>query len=201
MANKPIALLSVYDKAGIEEFAKNLVELGWDLYASGGTAKAVSDAGIEVKDVSELIGGTSILGHRVVTLSREISAGLLADKDSANDLEEMQKLRLPIIDLVCVDLYPLEDAIAKPGATKQDVITQTDIGGPTMLRSAAKGHRIVVSNAKQRQEVIDWLKIDRPNETEFLDKLAAAAEYEVARYVLASAKYLSGNDIDRKSVV
>ena len=195
MANKPIALLSVYDKAGIEEFAKNLVELGWDLYASGGTAKAVSDAGIEVKDVSELIGGTSILGHRVVTLSREISAGLLADKDSANDLEEMQKLRLPIIDLVCVDLYPLEDAIAKPGATKQDVITQTDIGGPTMLRSAAKGHRIVVSNAKQRQEVIDWLKIDRPNETEFLDKLAAAAEYEVARYVLASAKYLSGNDI------
>lgn len=195
MPKKPIALLSVYDKTGIEEFAKSLIELGWELYASGGTAKAIEDAGLEVKDVSELIGGTAILGHRVVTLSREISAGLLADKDSSNDIEEMQKLRLPIIDLVCVDLYPLEEAIAKPDATKKDVITQTDIGGPTMLRSATKGHRIVVSSASQRQEVIDWLKNDRPNESEFLDKLAAAAEYEAARYILASAKYLGGNEL------
>lgn len=190
-----IALLSVYDKNGIEDFARALIDLGWQIYASGGTAKALSEAGIEAKDVADLIGGSAILGHRVVTLSREISAGLLADKDSANDLEEMQKLRLPIIDLVCVDLYPLEEAIAKPDTTKQDVITQTDVGGPTMLRSAAKGRRIVVSNKAQRQEVIDWLKADKPNEEEFLDKLAAAAEYEAARYALASAKYLGGNNV------
>lgn len=192
---KPIALLSVYNKTGIDVFAKQLAELGWDIYASGGTAKALTDASIEVKDVADLIGGTAILGHRVVTLSREISAGLLADKDSSNDLEEMNKLRIPIIDLVCVDLYPLEEAIAKPDATKQDVIQQTDIGGPTMLRSAAKGRRIVVSNIDQRQEVIDWLKSDMPNKEEFIDKLAASAEYEAARYILASAKYLNGTEI------
>jgi phosphoribosylaminoimidazolecarboxamide formyltransferase/IMP cyclohydrolase len=146
-----VALLSVYDKTGIEDFAKGLVELDWHIYASGGTAKAIADAGIAVTDVTELVGGEAILGHRVVTLSREISAGLLADKTSDTDKAELQALNLPMIDLVCVDMYPLEEAIAKSNATKNDVITQTDIGGPTMLRAAAKGHRIVLSIAEQRQ--------------------------------------------------
>lgn len=184
-----IALLSVYDKTGIEEFAIGLVELGWQIYASGGTAKAIEGAGIAVKDVSELIGGQAILGHRVVTLSREISAGLLADKASPEDLAEMAGLQLPIIDLVCVDMYPLEKAINNPTSTKQDIIRQTDIGGPTMLRSAAKGRRIVLSHPEQRLSVLEWLKAGKPKESEFLDDLCARAEYEVARYVLNSAKY------------
>lgn len=190
-----VALLSVYDKTGIVDFARGLVDLDWQIYASGGTAKAIADAGITVKDVSELVGGDAILGHRVVTLSREISAGLLADKDSSDDLAEMKKLGLPVIDLVCVDMYPLEEAITKPGSSKQDVIQQTDIGGPTMLRSAAKGRRIVLSHASQRTEVLDWLKSDKPDETGFLESLAARAEYEVARYVMVSAKYLGGMEI------
>jgi phosphoribosylaminoimidazolecarboxamide formyltransferase/IMP cyclohydrolase len=190
-----IALLSVYDKTGIEDFARGLSDMGWQLYASGGTAKAIAAAGIAVGDVADLVGGEAILGHRVVTLSREISAGLLADKSNQQDIAEMEKLGLPVIDLVCVDLYPLEEAIAKPGSTKQDVILQTDIGGPTMLRSAAKGRRIVLSHAEQRQPVLDWLKADRPDEDAFLDDLAARAEYEVARYVLTSAKYLNGTAI------
>jgi phosphoribosylaminoimidazolecarboxamide formyltransferase/IMP cyclohydrolase len=190
----PIALLSVYDKTGIVEFAQGLVDLGWQLYASGGTAKAIQDAAIEVKDVSGLVGGTAILGHRVVTLSREISAGLLADKSSKQDLDELAKLNLPIIDLVCVDMYPIEEAILKSD-DKAEVIKQTDIGGPTMLRSAAKGRRIVLSHSEQRQPVLDWLKADKPDQDTFLDKLAARAEYEVARYVLASAKYLNGTEI------
>ncbi len=187
----PIALLSVYEKAGIEDFAKGLADLGWQLYASGGTAKALATAGLKVTDVSELVGGQAILGHRVVTLSREISAGLLADKDSATDIAEMEKLGLPLIDLVCVDMYPLEKAIA----ANEDIIEKTDIGGPTMLRSAAKGRRIVLSHAEQRQPVLEWLQANKPDEAGFVDKLAARAEYEVARYVLASAKYLNGTDV------
>lgn len=186
-----VALLSVYDKTGIVEFAQGLVDLGWQVYASGGTAKAIADAGIAATDVSELVGGGAILGHRVVTLSREISAGLLADKDSDEDVAEMSKLGLSIIDLVCVDMYPLEEAIA----AEQDVIKQTDIGGPTMLRSAAKGRRVVLSHASQRQPVLEWLKAGKPDTGAFLDELAARAEYEVARYVSVSAKYLGGADV------
>jgi phosphoribosylaminoimidazolecarboxamide formyltransferase / IMP cyclohydrolase len=190
-----IALLSVYDKSGITDFAQGLSDLGWQLYASGGTAKAIATAGLAVTDVSELVGGQAILGHRVVTLSREISAGLLADKNSSDDLQEMTELGLPIIDLVCVDMYPLEAAIAQPDASAQSVIEQTDIGGPTMLRSAAKGRRIVLSHADQRQPVLEWLQAGKPDEIAFIDKLAARAEYEVARYVLTSAKYLGGTDV------
>jgi phosphoribosylaminoimidazolecarboxamide formyltransferase/IMP cyclohydrolase len=190
-----VALISVYDKSGIEEFARGLADLGWKIYASGGTAKAIEAAGIPVSDVSELVGGGAILGHRVVTLSREISAGLLANKSSAEDLAEMAELKLPIIDLVCIDMYPLEEVIAKPGATEQDVIEQTDMGGPTSLRAAAKGRRIVLSHAEQRQPVLEWLKAGKPGEAKFVHDLAARAEYEVARYVLASAKYLNGTGV------
>lgn len=189
-----VALLSVYDKSGIEEFARGLAELGWQLYASGGTAKAIAGAGLDVKDVADLVGGEAILGHRVVTLSREISAGLLADKSSSDDLAEMKKLGLPIIDLVCVDMYPLEEAIAG-AASEKEVIEKTDIGGPTMLRAAAKGRRIVLSHAGQRSEVLEWLKAGRPDEEKFLEQLAARAEYEVARYTLALAKHLGGTEI------
>ncbi|HEX4774393.1 MAG TPA: hypothetical protein VH234_02665 [Candidatus Saccharimonadales bacterium] len=191
----PIALLSVYDKTGIVEFAQGLADLGWQVYASGGTAKVISEAGLAVKDVTELVGGGAILGHRVVTLSREVAAGLLADKSSPTDLAEMAKLGLPLIDLVCVDMYPLEEAINKPGAALDDVIAQTDIGGPTMLRAAAKGRRIVVSHVSQRPKVLDWLKAGQPDEAEALEELAARAEYEVARYVLASAQYLNGGNM------
>jgi phosphoribosylaminoimidazolecarboxamide formyltransferase/IMP cyclohydrolase len=190
-----VAMLSVYDKTGVVEFAQGLAELGWQLYASGGTAKVITAAGLEVTDIAELVGGGAILGHRVVTLSREISAGLLADKSSVEDLAEMAKLQLPVIDLVCVDMYPLETVIAKTGATEADVIEQTDMGGPTMLRLAAKGRRIVLSHAEQRVSVLKWLQAGKPDETKFVHDLAARAEYEVARYVLASAKYLGGTNV------
>ena len=143
------ALISVFDKTGIEEFAKELVSLGWNIYSSGGTAKALSSAGIPVTDVGTLV-GEPILGHRVVTLSREIHAGLLARADVPEDLEELDKLGVPLFDLVCVDLYPLAAEIAKRDATPESVIEKTDIGGPTMLRSAAKSRRIVISQAQQR---------------------------------------------------
>ncbi len=192
MAN---ALLSVYDKTGIEEFAKGLVELGWTVYASGGTAQKIKAAMVPVTDVAELVGGSAILGHRVVTLSRELYAGILADTNSADDMAEMKKLGLPLIDLVCVDMYPLEATIAKSDATVKDVVTQTDIGGPTMLRAAAKARRIVLSAAEQRQPVLEWLQAGKSDEAAFLEALAARSEYEVTRYTLALAKYLNGSNV------
>ena len=195
MSTAGVALLSVYDKTDIEAFAAGLVELGWQVYASGGTAQAIAEAGIAITDASELVGGKAILGHRVVTLSREISAGLLADMGSEEDQAELKALGIPIIDLVCVDMYPLEQAIAKTGVTKREVINQTDIGGPTMLRSAAKGRRIVLSIAEQRSSVLEWLKAEKPNEPEFLDDLAARAEYEAARYIFNSASYLNNEAV------
>ncbi len=184
------ALISVYNKDGIEDFAKNLVELGWTLWASGGTATKLTKAKIPVNDVAELVGGKAILGHRVVTLSREIYAGLLAT-DSPSDTKELKTLGIPRIDLVCVDLYPLQDEIMREGSTVDSVIDQTDIGGPTLLRAAAKGKRIVISLPEQRIRVIEWLKQAKPDETKFLANLAATAEAVVARYALASAHYHS----------
>ena len=189
------ALLSVYDKNGIEAFAKGLVDLGWTVYASGGTAQRIADAGIAVTDVAELVGGKAILGHRVVTLSRELYAGILADTDSEIDMAEMKELGLPLIDLVCVDMYPLEAEIAKPEATTKDIVKQTDIGGPTMLRAAAKSRRIVLSAAEQREPVLVWLQAGKPDEAAFLEDLAARSEYEVTRYTLALTKYLGGTNV------
>lgn len=184
---KRTALISVFHKEGIVDFAKELSKMGWDIIASGGTAKALIEGGVKVKDVAELVGGGAILDHRVVTLSREIHAGLLARYDQ--DSEEMQKLGIPYIDLVCVDLYPLAEAIKKPGATQEEVIEMTDIGGPTMLRSAAKGRRIVIGRPEQRQKVLDWLSAGEPEKEQFITDLVADAEAVVSNYVLTSARY------------
>lgn len=189
------ALLSVFHKDGIEPFARSLVSLGWTLYSSGGTAKVLTAAGIPVIDVATIVGGEAILGHRVVTLSREVHAGLLATVTDA-DIAELEALGIPRIDLVCVDLYPLKEEIARPESDRESVIEQTDIGGPTMLRSAAKGRRIVICDPNDRERVISWLRAGRPDEDVFITALAAKAEYIVADYCLTSAMYHSDGKYD-----
>jgi len=193
---KPNALISVYDKTGIVEFARELVALGWNIISSGGTAKVLREADIEVRDVAELVGGGAILGHRVVTLSREVHAGLLARYNVPEDVTEMEKLGIPYLDLVCVDLYPLEVEIAKPNATRDSVIEKTDIGGPTMLSSAAKGRRIVICDSVDRSRVVSWLELRKPNEADFITELCAKADGMVAGYRLASARCHSQGAID-----
>ncbi|MFA5023789.1 MAG: hypothetical protein WC523_02420 [Patescibacteria group bacterium] len=192
---KKIALISVYHKDGITEFAKNLNSLGFDILASGRTARHLKTAGVPVTDVASLVGGEAILGHRVVTLSREVHAGLLATRTDI-DIAEMEKLGLPYIDLVCVDLYPLQTEIDKPDSTSKTVIEQTDIGGPTLLRSAAKGRRIVVCDPDDRGKVIAWLSNGSPDEAEFVNALAAKAEYIVSEYCLISARYHSQGEYE-----
>jgi len=195
---KKTALISVYNKKGIVDFARQLNELGWQIIASGGTAKFLVEAGLNVRDVASLVGSKTILGHRVVTLSREIHAALLA-RDINEDQQELKRLNIPWIDLVCVDIYPLQAEIDNPDNTVESVIEKTDIGGPTLLRSAAKGRRIVIADSADRQHVINWLKKGQPNKEQGIAKLVAKAEAIVADYCLCSAQYHSKGD--RKGLI
>jgi len=182
------ALISVYNKEGIIDFAQELISLGWQIIASGGTASALQAASIPVQNVAELVGGDPILDHRVVTLSREIHAALLS-RDTKEDNAELKKLNIPKIDLVCVDLYPLEDEINNPNATTETIIQKTDMGGPALLRSAAKGGRITICDPKDRQKTINWLKNNEPEKDKFISKMRAKTGSIVAKYCLSSAKY------------
>ncbi|MCX6723999.1 MAG: hypothetical protein NT155_02355 [Candidatus Staskawiczbacteria bacterium] len=183
------ALFSVWDKTGVVDDAKRLVKLGWKIISSGGTAKVLASAGVPVKDVSELVGGGAILGHRVVTLSREVHAALLADALKHEDLVELVCLAIPFIDLVRCDFYPLRQAIADPNAKVASVVELTDIGGPCMVRSGAKGLRIVVCRKQDMKPVLEELEACGDVCVENRQSLRARAEYEVAKYVAESAMY------------
>ncbi len=194
--NQKWAILSVHDKTGIEDFAQVLVKNGYKIISSAGTADKLRQAEIKVTDVSELVGGDPILGDKVKTLSREVAAGLLVRRDVLHEIEEMKSLGLPIIDLVCVDMYPLEETIKKNPENLEEVLKSTDIGGPTMLREGAKGKKPTIVKPEQMEEFIDWLESDQPNPEEFINRLNAEAEYEVSRYSGMSGKYRSeGNNI------
>ena len=130
----PIALLSVYDKTGIVELADGLHQLGWRVVSSGGTAKAISAAGIPVTDLVELTGVPAILDHRVVTLHPKIHGGLLADPTKESHRADMSEYGIEPIDLVVCNLYPF---------ASDPSIELIDIGGPAMVRAAAKNHQFV----------------------------------------------------------
>ncbi|HEX6940100.1 MAG TPA: bifunctional phosphoribosylaminoimidazolecarboxamide formyltransferase/IMP cyclohydrolase [Longimicrobiales bacterium] len=139
----PRAILSVSDKRGLVEFARGLVELGWEIVSTGGTASRLREAGIEVRGVSEVTGHPEIMDGRVKTLHPAIHAGLLARRDVEADREALERLGYGAIDLVAVNLYPFREAVAA-GASVREAMEQVDIGGPTMLRAAAKNHAWVL---------------------------------------------------------
>ena len=138
----PTAILSVYDKTGIVEFAQGLVSLGWTLLASGGTAKLLRDNKIAVTEVADYTHSPEILGGRVKTLHPAIHGGLLA-RPTESDHQQLLDLGWDFIDLVAVNLYPFEETIAKPNVTYAEVIENIDIGGVTLIRAAAKNHERV----------------------------------------------------------
>lgn len=192
------ALLSAFNKEGVVEAARRLLALGgWQILASGGTAKAITAAGISVRDIASLV-GEPILGHRVVTLSREIHAGLLA-QDNPADRAELERIGAPFIDFLYVDLYPLKETIAQPGVTLEQVLEVTDIGGPCMLRSAAKGRRMVVTDISGLVDIINWIEsgedlILGTDRDEVIAQLCMNAERRVADYVSVSARWLADHD-------
>ena len=138
------ALISVSDKTGVVEFAAGLVELGATILSTGGTAGAVRAAGVPVTEVSAHTGSPEILGGRVKTLHPRIHGGLLGRRGRAEDVRQMQEQGIEPIDVVVVNLYPFESTIAKPDCTFEEAVENIDIGGPSMLRSAAKNHQDVV---------------------------------------------------------
>ena len=139
----PTAILSVYDKTGIVEFAQGLASLGWTLLASGGTASLLRNNGITVTEVADYTKSPEILGGRVKTLHPAIHGGLLARPTDA-DHKELLNLGWDYIDLVAVNLYPFEATIAKPNVAYDEVIENIDIGGVTLIRAAAKNHERVI---------------------------------------------------------
>ena len=157
MARITRALISVSDKTGVVELSKALAAYGVEILSTGGTAKLLRDAGLTVKDVSEFTGFPEMLDGRVKTLHPKVHGGLLGIRSNPEHLAKMQEHGIQPIDLVVVNLYPFEATVAKPGCSLEEAIENIDIGGPTMLRSAAKNNRdvTVLVDAADYQPVLD----------------------------------------------
>ncbi|MEE3231883.1 MAG: bifunctional phosphoribosylaminoimidazolecarboxamide formyltransferase/IMP cyclohydrolase, partial [Candidatus Thermoplasmatota archaeon] len=157
---QPRALLSVWEKSGIEDLGKSLSEMGWELLSTGGTARVLRDAGLEVTDVSEATGHPEVFDGRVKTLHPAVHGGILVRREREDDMATLAELGYGTIDLVCVNLYPFEATAARdPPASDAELIEMIDIGGPTMVRSAAKNHSdvIVLTHPEQYLGVLDSL--------------------------------------------
>jgi phosphoribosylaminoimidazolecarboxamide formyltransferase/IMP cyclohydrolase len=187
----PYALLSVSDKTGIEEFAARLVERGFEILSTGGTAAAIRKAGVEVTSVSEFTGSPEILGGRVKTLHPAVHAGILARTSVESDAEELAEQGYAPIALVAVNLYPFRETVAKPETMLAEALEQIDIGGPTMLRAAAKNHPFVwpVCDPETYDEVIAGIDAVG-DEIDLRRSLAARVFEHTAAYDAAIAGYL-----------
>lgn len=177
------ALLSVSDKTGLLELAKTLSAMGVELLSTGGTAKAIKDAGIKVKEVSEHTGFPEMLDGRVKTLHPKIHGGLLGRRNDKAHVQAMSEHHIAPIDLVIITLYPFEETLAK-GGSFDDCIENIDIGGPAMIRSSAKNHEhvAVITDVKDYTALIEELKAHGGTTLEFRKKLAAKAFARTASY-------------------
>lgn len=188
------ALLSVSDKAGLIDFARALASMGVELISTGGTARAIADAGLKVISVDEVTGFPEMMDGRVKTLHPKIHGGLLAVRDDEAHAKAMDDYGIKAIDLVCINLYPFEQTIAKPNAVWDSAIEQIDIGGPSMVRSAAKNHRYVavVTETSQYARVLASLKEHHGCTTPELRRdLALAAFERTASYDAAISTWMA----------
>jgi len=188
------ALISVFDKTGIEEFAGALAEMGVEIISSGGTARQLQAAGLKVRQVQEWTGFPEMLGHRVVTLHPKVHGGILALRDDPAHQADMAKYGIEPVDLVCVGLYPFEQAIAKSGCTLAEAVEMIDIGGPTMVRAAAKNHKFVtvVTDRSQYSAVLDDMRAnDGMTGFELRQKLARQAFALTCHYDAVISAYLA----------
>ncbi|MGI6449913.1 MAG: bifunctional phosphoribosylaminoimidazolecarboxamide formyltransferase/IMP cyclohydrolase [Desulfitobacteriia bacterium] len=187
------AILSVSDKTGLVEFAKGLVRVGFDLISTGGTFKVLDEAGIPVTYVSEITGFPEILDGRVKTLHPKIHGGILA-RDTAEHLAQCKDSGIDLIDLVCVNLYPFRETIAKESVTLEEALENIDIGGPTMVRAAAKNHTrvTIVVNPLNYGEILQSIEENGTVSLALRKKLAAEAFAHTAEYDRLIAGYLEG---------
>ena len=185
------AIISVSDKAGVTDFAQGLSQLGFEVFSTGGTKKALGEAGVPVKSVSEITGFPEILNGRVKTLHPAVHGGLLAKRNLPAHMKELAENKIEVIDLVAVNLYPFVQTVAKPGVVLDEALENIDIGGPTMIRAAAKNFPsvIVVVDPADYGLVLDKLKREGLGLAE-RKRLAQKAFQHVAIYDTAISQYL-----------
>lgn len=186
------ALISVSDKTGVVEFAKGLVALGWEILSTSGTMKLLKESGVPVTSVSDVTGFPEICDGRVKTLHPKIHGALLARRDIPEHMKELKDNDIDTIDLVCVNLYPFRETIAKPDVTMEDAVEHIDIGGPSMLRSAAKNWEsvTVVCNPVDYETILSEIKADGNTTRETRLKLSAKAYTHTAEYDMAISTYM-----------
>jgi phosphoribosylaminoimidazolecarboxamide formyltransferase/IMP cyclohydrolase len=198
MAQTRNAILAPYDKTGLEALARGLADLGFALYSTSGTKKYLAEkTGLPVHSISDLTGFPEILDGRVKTLHPHVHAALLARRDTPDHMAQLEDLGAAPIDLVCVNLYPFRETISRPDVTMDDALENIDIGGPTMLRAAAKNHPWVIPivDPADYEKVLEYLKEEgrRKEEGEgFRRELASKAFQHVATYDTMIATYLRG---------
>lgn len=186
------ALFSVSDKTGVVEFASQLSALGWDIIATGGTMKLLQDAGLKIINISEVTGFPEICDGRVKTLHPKVHGGLLGRRDLESHRKELKDNGIEYIDLVCVNLYPFRQTISRPDVKMEDAIENIDIGGPSMLRSAAKNWSdvTVVCNPEDYRTVISEIKANGNTTKETRLQLSAKAYTHTAEYDMMIAAYM-----------
>ena len=193
------ALISVSDKSGVLEFAQGLDQLGVKILSTGGTAKLLADNGIPVTEVADYTGFPEMLDGRVKTLQPKVHAGILARRDLPEHVATLKKHGIPTIDLVVVNLYPFAATVAKPDCTLEDAIENIDIGGPTMVRAAAKnhGHVAIVTDPADYADVLAEMQTNNgavSDATRF--DLAKKAFSHTAAYDSAISNYLTAINAD-----
>ena len=188
------ALISTFDRGGLLEFAGALQELGVELVSTGGTSRALREAGLKVTEVADVTGFPEIMDGRVKTLHPKIHGGLLGVRDNAEHMATLEQHAIAPFELVCVNLYPFEAAISKPGCSLAEAIENIDIGGPAMLRSSAKNNRsiYVVSSPAQYPETIERLRADGGHiDPAYGMRLAIEVYRLTSRYDAANTAYLA----------
>lgn len=188
-------LVSVLNKQGLGEDLTPLSKLGeWSFIGSKGSAVELNAHKIKARDVAIIVGGEPILGHRVVTISREIAAGLVG-KNTTDDRNELHHLGIPFIDVVYVGLYDLEAALQREDADLDTVLESTDVGGILLIHAAVKGKRVVVTNRAALQRLLPYLLNHNVTE-EVRRQFAAEAEFEATYYLAMVTRYHNGGRYD-----
>ena len=189
------AIVSVSDKTGVVEFARGLVGHGVEILSTGGTARLLRESGVQVTEVSAYTGFPEILDGRVKTLVPRIHGGILALRDNPEHVAQMEAHGIQPIDLVAVNLYPFEKTVAEPGCTLEAAVEQIDIGGPCMIRAAAKNHRyvtVVVDPGDYARVLAEMDRLDGEVGDELRYELAAKAFARTSEYDAAIAGWLKG---------
>lgn len=186
------ALVSVSDKTGLVPFVQGLKELGWEIIATGGTQRLLEDSGVETIGISDVTGFPEILDGRVKTLHPKVHGGILARRDLPEHMDKLNELGITTIDLVCVNLYPFRQTISKEGVTMADAIENIDIGGPSMVRSAAKNWKdvTIVCDPSDYDTVLAELRENGRTSDDTRLKLSAKAYTHTAEYDMCIAGYM-----------